>query len=172
MGSPVAVRCIATSATLLLLAVASAAEDDLPPIKITCPNRTVHYVFEPTQAPCVEACGEDGWRSIGDVECKDKVVLPDPVKEAEQVESVNTAILKKCTTDWPGDFIMQKSCKDQQEASYSELDTAIRKSSKEERKIFQRCIVDWAGEDGKKADWIMVMACSEQQLEAYRAMGN
>ena len=85
---------------------------------------------------------------------------------------VETAIRAKCKADWPTDYSMQNFCVTRQTEAARKLERHRERwpEGSEERKILERCVTEWAGADGSKADYSLVNLCFDQQLEAYRSL--
>jgi hypothetical protein len=70
---------------------------------------------------------------------------------------------KKCTRDWPDDFVMRKYCRDQQYAAEAKLTTRPIVGA-DERTIRLKCERDWPD------DYVMRNHCEEQQFKALRQL--
>ena len=80
------------------------------------------------------------------------------------VENIN----RKCSGEWPNDFVMQKHCREQQTEGYSEFTDIWTEAVQNIRTAAAQCVLDWS--DDLLFDWTMIHYCVDQQLTAWRAL--
>ncbi len=77
-----------------------------------------------------------------------------------------------CAAEWPGDYVMQKWCYEQQATAGVALQALIKEnpSDTEGGRILYRCFKQWPGKAGHLVDYTMALWCARQQLAAYKAL--
>lgn len=80
------------------------------------------------------------------------------------VENIN----RKCSGEWPSDFVMQRHCREQQHEGYSDLADIWAAATQNIRTAAGQCVLDWS--DDLLFDWTMIHYCVDQQLTAWRAL--
>ena len=89
----------------------------------------------------------------------------------------------RCSSEWPGDFRMQKHCIERQHEGINKLIAFTKRNGVVLDKIdfsddakrtpyeemYIKCFMDWFDED-KGADYRMLSYCIERQEEAYKAL--
>lgn len=66
----------------------------------------------------------------------------------------------KCGAEWPGDFVMQRHCQEQQRKALAQLSARNMTASADHRTIRNKCKADWP------VDFTMQNFCEEKQLKA------
>ena len=80
------------------------------------------------------------------------------------VENIN----RKCSGEWPSDFVMQRHCREQQLEGYSDLTDIWAAATENIGTAAAQCILDWS--DELLFDWTMIHYCVDQQLTAWRSL--
>jgi hypothetical protein len=81
--------------------------------------------------------------------------------------NVEQEIERKCQSEWPGDYKMQKYCQDRQYEAYRSLTSGASQSgvpASVEQSIIRKCQSEWPG------DYRMQKYCQDKQYEAYRSL--
>ena len=76
-----------------------------------------------------------------------------------------------CASEWPTNYTMQRYCIDEQGKACNEMVALYMSLTEdEEKRIVNRCLLDWGYESGFEdlINWSMVAYCTKEQLKAYR----